>query len=499
MAGTLKQRYDKLDPDRELFLNRAEAASKLTLPMLIPEKGHTSSTEFETPWQSIGSRGVNNLASKILLALFPPNSSFFRKKMDEASRVKAGVNLGEVEKALASYERIVVDDIEHSTTRSSLFQGAKHLIVGGNVLMYDDPKTGTVRMYPLSRYVVRRDAMGSVYEIVALDNTEFGALPKKTREQLTASVGAKEYDAAVEIYTGIYRKDNKWYVSQEIEGMRVEGADGTYPLDASPWIPLRLIAVEGESYGRGFIEEIYGDLNTLDALTQAVVESAAAGSVVKFLVNPNGVTDIDDIVDTPNGGMCEGFEGDVSVLQVNKFADLRVALEAMREIQSRLEQAFLMHSSVQRNAERVTAEEIRFMAAELEDALGGIYSVLAQELQLPLVNHRISRLTKEKKLPPLPDGVNTEIITGLEALGRSAELQRLRMFVSDAAQTFGPEIISEYVEVSEHLKRSAAALNLNTDGYIRDEDTVQANRKARAEAEAQAAAAAQPQPPQGAK
>jgi len=279
-------------------------------------------------------------------------------------------------------------------------------------------------------------------------------------------------------------------VEQEIEGVVVPGSNGTYPLDASPWIPLRMVAIDGESYGRGYVEEIYGDLNTLDALTQAITEAAAAGAVVKFLVNPNGVTDIDDVTDTENGGFCEGKADDITVLQVGKFADLRVANETITQIEARLSQAFLLHSSVQRNAERVTAEEIRFMASELEDALGGIYSVLAQELQLPMVKHRIVRLTKMKKLPPLPQGVKPAIITGLEALGRSQELQRLRMFIADAGQTFGPEAVVEYVSVGDYLTRSAAALNIPTEGLVRPEEEVQARQKQRAEQAAQLQAAA---------
>lgn len=137
------------------------------------------------------------------------------------------------------------------------------------------------------------------------------------------------------------------------------------------------------------------------------------------------------------------------------------------------------------------------MAAELEDALGGLYTVLSQELQLPLVKSRITRLTKSKKLPKLPKGVEPEIITGLEALGRGHELQRLRMFVADAGNTFGPEVIAEYIDVSEHLKRSAAALNLNTDGYVREEDEVQARREQQAQLEAAAMAASRPQPEGG--
>ena len=47
--------------------------------------------------------------------------------------------------------------------------------------------------------------------------------------------------------------------------------------------------------------------------------------------------------------------------------------------------AFLLNTAIQRDAERVTAQEIRYMAQQLETAMGGIYSLLSQEFQLPLV------------------------------------------------------------------------------------------------------------------
>ena len=133
------------------------------------------------------------------------------------------------------------------------------------------------------------------------------------------------------------------------------------------------------------------------------------------------------------------------------------------------------------------------MASELEDALGGIYSVLSQELQLPLVQYRIARLTAMKKLPPLPEGIKPSIITGLEALGRSQELQRLRMFISDAGQTFGPEVLAQYVDVSDYLKRSAAALNLPTEGLVRAEEEVQQRQQQEAQMQAAQANATNPQ------
>lgn len=493
--GQLKSRYDKLTKDRRVYLDRAREAAKLTLPTLIPPDGANSTTEYETPWQSIGARGVNNLSAKILLALFPPSNPFFRMSIDEPTMAALGAKKSEAEKQLAAFERVIMADIEDSRTRASLFQAAKHLVVAGNALLFNTP-SGEVRMYPLSRYVTKRDAEGATYEIIAVDSTVFGALSAEYQEAAIAAGVNKDKDDDVMLYTGVFRDsiNGQWTVHQEIEGVVVPGSNGTYPLDASPWIPLRMVAIDGESYGRGYVEEIYGDLNTLDALTQAITEAAAAGAVVKFLVNPNGVTDIDDVTDTPNGGFAEGVATDITVLQVGKFADLRVANETIQQIETRLSQAFLLHSAVQRNAERVTAEEIRFMASELEDALGGIYSVLSQELQLPLVKHRIVRLTKMKKLPPLPKGVKPSIITGLEALGRSQELQRLRMFIQDAGGTFGPEVISEYVSVSDYMTRSAAALNIATEGLVRPEEEVQARAEQRNEQAAQLAAASRPQP-----
>lgn len=71
---SLKQKYNLLEMDRLPFLNRARDAAELTIPSLIVKDGHSSATEFTTPFQGIGARGVNNLSSKLLLALLPPTN-----------------------------------------------------------------------------------------------------------------------------------------------------------------------------------------------------------------------------------------------------------------------------------------------------------------------------------------------------------------------------------------------------------------------------------------
>ena len=58
--------YENMEADRDVFLTRARAAAELTIPTLMPRDGHTSSTQYDTPFQAVGARGVHNLASKLL-------------------------------------------------------------------------------------------------------------------------------------------------------------------------------------------------------------------------------------------------------------------------------------------------------------------------------------------------------------------------------------------------------------------------------------------------
>ena len=84
MHGTnLKAYYNACEGGRDAFLRRARDCAELTIPYLVPPSHQTGSTTYVTPFQGVGARGVNNLASKLLLALLPPNSPFFRVVIDK--------------------------------------------------------------------------------------------------------------------------------------------------------------------------------------------------------------------------------------------------------------------------------------------------------------------------------------------------------------------------------------------------------------------------------
>jgi hypothetical protein len=482
-AMTCEARYARLESDRLTFLNRARKCAEITIPTLIPPQNHSKSTIYYTPWQGIGARGVNNLASKLLLSLLPPNSPFFRLEVDDFTLAEMAGKpdaRAKVEEGLNKIERAVQSEIEGTGMRSPIFSALKNLIVGGNYLIYL-PKEGGVRGYRLDSYVVKRDLKGNVLEVIAKDTVSPLSLSDEERNLIEPEEKGErvedDFDSDalenVDVYTRLYRDDSGWCLYQEIKGERVPGSEGKWPLDKSPMIVLRWTSIENEDYGRSYVEEYLGDLISLEGLSKAVVEASAAAAKVVFLLNPNGVTRLNALVKAESGDVVIGQKQDVDSLQTDKQADMRIAYEAIKTITERLAAAFLMNQSVQRQAERVTAEEVRFMASELEDALGGVYSILSQEFQLPLVNRIMDRMTKSKKLPALPKGiVKPVIVTGLEALGRGHDLNKYNQLLK-AIAPLGPEVIAKYMNPGDYISRIATSLGIDAAGLVKNDEQLQ--------------------------
>lgn len=479
---TAKHRYGRLEQDRRSFLDRARMCSALTIPSVLPREGFNRHSDLPTPFQSVGARGVRTMASKLLLSLFP-SIPFFNYRVDDQTLAEIGAGRGEAEGMLASRERAVVTELETSSFRPQAWAVFVNLLVTGNVCIYipSDPDKKS-KAYKLDSYVVRRDHEGNVLEAIIKEELDFGALEPDIQQALLESgsyVKGEDdslTDNPVELYT-VFEADYEskmWHVHQEVETIKLEDSEGSYKFGMLPWLFLRLIAMPGESYGRSYCEEYLGDLDSLEALTETIVTGAAASAKVVFLVNPGGLTDLKEIADAKAGDVKSGRADDVQAMQVQKAMDLRVAREMAGEMTQRLAYAFLMNSAVQRDAERVTAEEVRYMAQELDDALGGVYTLLAAEFQLPVVKLFETRMEKRTGAGKLPEDVaKPVIVAGLEAIGRGHEQQNLRAFAAEIIQVLGPELAMQYLNPVEFMKRSAAAYNIETDGLIPSDEEIQ--------------------------
>ncbi len=468
--------YTKLEHKRDSYLRRGRDVARVTIPHLLTEDGHSHSSKLATPYQSIGARGVSNLASKLLLSLLPPSQPFFRLQVDPFTLEKlTGMEDArtEVEASLAEIENAVHGEIESMALRIQVFEALKQLVICGNALLYLPPE-GAMRSYKMDRYVIQRDYSGNLDLIVIKETISPASLPEEIRAVLPSeSTGGPD---GVDIYTCVHRKDAETFmVYQEVAGQTIESTYGTLPADKLPYLALRMNGVTGMDYGYGYCTELLGDLQSLEALSQSLVEAAAAASKVLFLVDPASPTRARTLAESPNGAIREGRADDVSVLSMgSKAADMRICYEAVNNIAERLGFAFMLNTSIQRKGERVTAEEIRFMAQELEDYLAGAYSLLSNELQLPLVTLVMDKMRSEGRLPKIPkDIVKPTIVTGIEALGRGHDLTRLDVFMSGASATFGPELLNRFIDVRDYLERRATSLGLPIKGLVKTEEQLQ--------------------------
>ena len=108
-SKTIEGRYNNYARTRELFLERGRSCSQYTLPTLIPDEGHSATSRLYTTYQGVGARGVNNLASKLLLTLLPPNAPFFRFSINNFAlkEIEADENLKtEIDKGLVEVEGV---------------------------------------------------------------------------------------------------------------------------------------------------------------------------------------------------------------------------------------------------------------------------------------------------------------------------------------------------------------------------------------------------------
>ena len=476
-----KTRYDNLSSDRSQFLNEAEQASKLTLPYLI--RGHEEHTSgmktLLTPYQSVGAKGVVTLASKLMLALLPVQTSFFKLQLDES---QLGQEMGpeiksELDLSFAKVERIILESIASTDDRVAVHQALLHLVVGGNALVFMSRKG--LKVYPLNRFVVDRDGNGNVIEIVTKERVNKKLVEDKLPEDyLKNQVVDDTYGDHNEcdVYTHVRRENNRFVWYQEVYGHRLKGSEGKAPEATNPWIPLRFNTVDGENYGRGRVGQFIGDLKSLEALTQALVEGSAAAAKVVFVVNPSSTTKPSTLASAGNGAIIQGRPDDVGVVQVGKTADFGTAYQMTSVLERRLSEAFLILNV--RQSERTTAEEVRMTQMELEQQLGGLFSLLTVEFLVPYLNRKLDQAQKSGDIPRLPKNIiKPTIVAGINALGRGQDRDALTQFLTVLAQTLGPEAIGQFINTDEVIKRFAAAQGIDVLNLVKSMQELQAEQQ----------------------
>lgn len=482
----LKTMFQMMESERGEYENRWEDYSGWTLPGLFTLYDASNNREFQHDYQALGAQAVNHLANKIVMTLFAPARPFFRLDLTKEMRaalVKGGVADAEVETLTAAVEREAMRNMERVQLRTAVIMAIKNLITLGNTLIYfpEDAHTGTqnAQVYNLRDYCVDRDCSGIVTKIVMRDQRVVSTLPPA--EYTTALANGYKEDDKIEIFTGVIRKggSNRFFVKQELCSIGVvEGSFGDYHEKELPWIPLTWNLVRGELYGIGLVEEYAGDFHVYSQLSESVLNLAAIASDIKILVNPMANIDIDALNDSESGSYVYGRDEDITYMQVEKMQDFSFVQAVMDGYARRIGSGFLLNSQVTRDAERVTAEEIRLQANELESSLGGVYSRLAEDLQQPLARMLVKSVDSElSRIDPV-------ILTGVESLSRNSEHEQMMLFLNDLTLMNNiPESMQRELKLDEMARILATNRGLEHPKFMKTD----AEKKAEQERAAQMA------------
>jgi hypothetical protein len=482
----LKGEFNVMSNKRETVLTRSEKYAGWTIPSIFPDNDINVDDEMQNDYQSVGAQAVNNLANKIMLALFQPSRPFFRLTLTQEQETEVlgasmGLNSAKLEEALAESERGAMRELEKINARTVMTDAVTQLIVTGNTLLYM-PEDDSMQNYSLRDYVIQRDLRGNMIKVIIKETKAVTGLSDEMAQLAAeAKIGA---DSDVNIYTAIERiGPDQYVVWQELEDLcYCHKRVGYYKKDDLPWLPLTWSLAGKKDYGTGLVEMYAGDFHTLSTLAEAILDYTVIMTDVKVLVDPTGMTDVRKINEAASGDYVHGREEDLFVHAANVQQGADFLTNQFNLVERRIAAAFLLNTSVTRDAERVTAEEIRMQAHELESSYGGVYSRLATELQLPLAKRLISKFDNGLK------DIEPVIVTGLESLSRNSELDRTRAFFADlVALSDVPEQVAVRIDYSKLITMLGAGHGIDYKDLLKSEGKVAKDEQLRAQQEAQAA------------
>jgi hypothetical protein len=444
-GASLAGHWTLMDGEKGDLLERCEQYARWTVPSIFPIDDNAHS---ETPQESekgnvaIGARLVNHLSHRIVDTMFPNDKPFFaivltpeaQKKLDAEARTgeEGMAAKNALDSSLAEAENAAMRSFNLTAYRPVAVSAVSLQIVTGNALIFRLPD-GTRVVYSIRDYCVRREVSGGLLEVMLRDCKKFGSLSEELQSAVAQDKKGKKLkpNDPVDVYTYFYRKGGKWHTRQAVDEVEIDKAKASYKDADFPCIALTWNLGRGDNYGRGLVEDYAVSFHNIDVMTEAMIDLIGIAADIKFLVNDMSSFDVEAWNRAKRGEYVPGKEGDITVPEYKFAVEVQFIGEAIAKLERELAAAFLLSSAGVRDAERVTAEEIRYVAREIESAFGGLYSRLALDWQHKEAEYQLSVINLDAYLPDGEQVFETTITTGLESLSREGKLDALRLAIGD--------------------------------------------------------------------
>tara|TARA_B100000212_G_scaffold339245_1_gene317329 strand:- start:25310 stop:26905 length:1596 start_codon:yes stop_codon:yes gene_type:complete len=463
MLPSIRAAFERDDSERGDSLDKARLCAELTKPHILPPEGWNDGETLPQAFSALASRGITNLEGRLLLALFPTGQPFFRLKPATKFKFDPEVDpslLQSFEDKLRIHEMIMIaklekDDSDGGTNarragfRSRMRSAISQLLVTGDVLiqMTDEYQ---IRIHRRDNYVVRRSTSGDVMYMITREQVDSLSLSPEQIEMigldLETEMNTPAYDRMQDLYTKCEWNpmSKRWVVEQQIKDVTIVTSEEK----VSPYFAIPYSLPPTGHYGRGIIEENLGDVRAINELTERLLDFAALSSKHLFALDYSSQVRPQDLA-LPTGSVFQarvqgGQVTDVGILRTDRAGDFGVVQNVRESLSRDLSKVMMMEAEQLPTYERASRLHVERVAMELEGALGGVYAPIADALQIPLVERLMHLLERDGVMPSLPaDSVEVEAVTGISALSREGDQQKLLQLLQTIAQ-MGPDMMQRF-------------------------------------------------------
>lgn len=488
--SSIETMWDVLDTDRSAALRRKREHSEITIPSLLPRAGKAQNQELPVPYNGLTSEGINALAARLVSVVLPVGSLPVFEIFIDQQFIPEGRDTVELETIMRRVEMAIMNRLYLTNLRPQLFLLFKHLITIGDVLVTMLPNLD-IRLHRFDEYVVKRTTEGTWREIIIrqmidpeLQEQSIRDIPSAKQRQHQRGKGFPQSSSA-RTFEAIYdrmTRDGEDEVVNFAREFRGSMFDDDKQFEVAAHMPLRWNAVSGEDYGTSLVEDAFGDVRSLDGLSAGLIDGVALNSEYRWGVNPAGITEIEDLRQSTNGDWVPAVDGDVFPMNFQHAAQVSATLEAVTHREQRLGRRFLMNSAAQPTGERVTARQVTIIAQELEQALGGVLSMVNRDIMIPIIRRSIWTLSQEESnVFPKEFGefikdrnsiLKLRIRTGLELLQREAEQEKLDVLLERIARL--PEQAQRVFIWPGIARRIVKNIGIEPKGIVKTDEQVRA-------------------------
>jgi len=503
-SGPIQAEYQRLAAKRDPVLKRARLCASLVGPGILPRENQTQDNELTENWQSIGSRGLDARASAFMFVVYPLNLPWGKLKLPPRLAHAENADpeqLRAVNDQLLMVELVARAKLEqsymrpqsnrrHVGFRTVKRQTIKQVLATGDALSYIDDDY-RLRLYRRDKYVTVRNDAGDVLMHIVCEQVDplDVRIRGMSRDEVLAAANLKAPELEkkkpdermMDLFTQVsWNSDrNRWVIEQELNGKTIRTADEP----VTPFLSTTYDLLPGENYGRGFIENKLGDLSMLDKSSQRLAEIAARAARSITVVSPDARITPEKLEDARNGEILAGsvraaasgnvVEGIAQLESVN-IPETGVLAQYVRELRLELGKAFGLELDLQPRGDRVTATQVLRVASAVNDQTDGMLPSYIEQEHTPLMQRVVYMLQRDMPglVPDMPEDAELEITTGLAAMTREQDIERL----TNAVQYLTALGLQDRINVDEIAAQLLNMLGMQTDKIIKTAEQQEAEQ-----------------------